>query len=429
MMLNLPHFRPMLVRALVVLLPAWASAAGAADTPATGPAGAALISRIDAALQRSAAYLLRSQRPDGSWRSDFYGCFREGPTLTPYVMSCLFFLPQAGEPGRQSFSRGVNYLVGFVGPDGRIRTPPDGMSYPVYTAAMASRVVVLQARTPQHRRAQSAWLDYLRERRLGPPLGWKPADREFGGWGFFGDIPRKPPQGQPRPMMCESNLSATLFGVAALRSAGAKAGEPIYGEILVFVKKCQNFGESEDQADPAFDDGGFFFIPGDPLQNKAGAAGTDRYGRTRFRSYGTMTADGLRALIQCGLPPDHPRVVAARRWLERHFSVTDNPGAFGDDDRAVLRNATYYYWCWAAAHTLMHLDASVVHTEHGPVRWPETLAAELLNRQRPDGTWTNRFTDAKEDDPLVSTPWAASALAICRRVITGDHSTLAIRLP
>jgi hypothetical protein len=45
------------------------------------------------------------------------------------------------------------------------------------------------------------------------------------------------------------------------------------------------------------------------------------------------------------------------------------------------------------------------------------LAEELLRRQRPNGTWVNRYTDAKEDDPLVATPWAAAALAIAKRVL------------
>jgi len=417
---------------LLLLVTVGRAGAQATSRPASGPPPAAaparddriLIARIDAALRQSASYLLEAQRPDGSWRSDFYGCFREGPTLTPYVMSCLFFIPQAGEPGRRAFSSGVEYLAGFVGSDGRIKPPPHGISFPAYTAAMASRVVVLQEKTPEHGRAQSAWLDYLRERRLGPALGWTPANRQFGGWGFFMDVPRKPPPGEPRPMLCESNLSATVFGVGALRSAGVPAGDPVYAEILVFVERCQNFSVDAALADPAFDDGGFFFIPDDPLQNKGGLAGIDRHGRTRYRSYGTMTADGLRALIQCGLPNDHPRVVAARRWLERHFSVSDNPGAFADG-REVLRNATYYYWCWAAAHTFMHLGDDWVSTKAGPVRWPERLAVELLKRQRTDGTWTNHFTDAKEDDPLVATPWAASALAICRRVLTGDKTTLA----
>ena len=49
---------------------------------------------------------------------------------------------------------------------------------------------------------------------------------------------------------------------------------------------------------------------------------------------------------------------------------------------------------------------------------------ELLRRQNPDGTWRNAFTDAKEDDPLVSTPWAAAALAVCRSVVAGETKTL-----
>src|SRR5439155_141086 len=79
----------------------------------------------------------------------------------------------------------------------------------------------------------------------------------------------------------------------------------------------------------------------DPPRNKAGVAGTDRPGRVRYNSYGSATADGLRALIRCGLAPDHPRVEAARRWLESHFSATSNPGRF-TEDREVLRDATYY---------------------------------------------------------------------------------------
>jgi hypothetical protein len=56
----------------------------------------------------------------------------------------------------------------------------------------------------------------------------------------------------------------------------------------------------------------------------------------------------------------------------------------------------------------------------GTVRWPEVMAEELLSRQKKDGTWINRYTDAKEDDPLVATPWAAAALAISRALLTGE---------
>jgi len=39
----------------------------------------------------------------------------------------------------------------------------------------------------------------------------------------------------------------------------------------------------------------------------------------------------------------------------------------------------------------------------------DELARELIRRQRDGGSWANRFTDAREDDPLVATPWAAAA--------------------
>jgi len=136
-----------------------------------------------------------------------------------------------------------------------------------------------------------------------------------------------------------------------------------------------------------------------------------------------MTADGLRALVRCGLPHDHPRVRASRAWLERHFQADSHPGDFAEG-REVLKEATYYYWCWALAHAFHALGLKVIDTPRGPVRWAEALSAELLCRQETDGGWRNRFTDAKEDDPLVSTPWAAAALAICRHAITGEGKTL-----
>jgi hypothetical protein len=46
--------------------------------------------------------------------------------------------------------------------------------------------------------------------------------------------------------------------------------------------------------------------------------------------------------------------------------------------------------------------------------WAEQLTAELMRRQRRDGTWSNGFRASKEDDPLVATPLALGALGLCR---------------
>src|SRR5262249_40526169 len=143
---------------------------------------------------------------------------------------------------------------------------------------------------------------------------------------------------------------------------------------------------------------------------------TDRSGRVRYHSYGSATADGLRALVRCGLPPGHPRVQAARRWLERNFSATHNPGTF-EPLREADRDATFYYYAWSLAHAFRALGGRM---EEGPGRenaWAEQLAAALIRRQRGDGTWSNRYTASKEDDPLVATPLALGALALCRTFI------------
>jgi squalene-hopene/tetraprenyl-beta-curcumene cyclase len=217
------------------------------------------------------------------------------------------------------------------------------------------------------------------------------------------------PEGQP----LDADLSSTLFAVGALRIAGADANDPAIRKAIAFVERCQNFAEHGPTAEPAFDDGGFFFTPTDPTRNKAGVAGIDRQGRNRFGSYGSATADGIRALLRGGLPPDHPRVASARGWLERNFSARRHPGAFGPD-REIERDATYFYYAWSAAHAFRALGVRTWEASGRRVDWADELARELIARQNPDGTWTSSVGASKEDDPMVATPLAAGALALAR---------------
>ncbi|MCX7044635.1 MAG: terpene cyclase/mutase family protein [Candidatus Sumerlaeota bacterium] len=381
------------------------------------------IERIDAALALSARWLVARQEADGAWRSQTYGMFREAQPLTPYVMSALYFMDQGGEEARASFRRGAAYLLAQVGAGGALKLGPGGLPFPVFSAASSCRMVALEEKTPAHLQAQRAYLDFLRSYQLTAKLGWTPEDSCYGGWGFSLAPPRKPAPREPRERFHESNLVATIFALATLRSANTPAEDPCWGQALAFVKRCQNFEEQPERRDPRFDDGGFFFMPEDELQNKAGAAGHDRAGRLRFYSYGTMTADGLRSLLQCGLPRDHPRVIAARQWLERHFSAAHNPGHF-IPDREILRDATYYYWCWSAAHAFTRLNVTRFAQDGRTTLWAEELADEILRRGRADGTWANRYTDAREDDPLVATAWACSTLILCRRAIAPPDSKM-----
>ncbi len=402
----------MIIVLMMLFLPGCLSGLPKSECPLT-PENRILLKKIDASLSRASAYLLSKQSSDGTWHSETYGMFRDGTTLTPYVMSALFFMPEKDGQPRKAYRKGVDYLLTLIGDDGNLKT---NLLFPVLTAASASRMVVLENKDEIHKQAQQAYLKIIRAWQLTESSGWTRDDPEYGGWGFSLHPPKKPAEGQPKAHFSESNMVATIFAIAAMRSARIPLDDPVWGKALIFVKRCQNFSDDPSLSDARFDDGGFYFIPDDALQNKAGIAGKDSFGRERFHSYGTMTADGLRALLQCGLPKDHPRVIAAREWLEHHFSVSQNPGNF-NSDREVLRNATYYYWVWSVAHAFDRSGIRQIEQQNETVFWAEKLAEELMRRQKDDGSWINSFTDAREDDPLVATPWAASALDICRRTI------------
>jgi hypothetical protein len=349
-------------------------------------------------------FLLARQSPDGAWRSDTYGVFKGGDALTPLVLLTLLERGLDDEAVR----RGLDYLAAMARPDGTIDEGTLGLAYPVYTAALAVQVLG-KTKGARHRRACSAWLAYLKARQLNESLGWQPSDVEYGGWGYAHGLPRKPTPGQSLEPLALPNLSATAFTVEALRSAQVPENDPALTQALRFVRRCQNFADNTEQAEPAFDDGGFFFLHGDPPRNKAGEVGTDRAGRTRFASYGSMTADGLRALLACGLPGDDARVTAARRWLVRNFSASVHPGRFAPG-RAAVQAAVYFYYCWALARALGACAVEQLETPSGPVRWAEALTEELSRRQRPDGSWLNDAVEMREDDPIVATALALGAL-------------------
>ena len=361
----------------------WAAAAGLAGC--ARPVDD-LLTRIDEACRSAARALVDAQSEDGAWRSPTYGVFRDGLTLTPPVLKAVAF--GADVPGvEEARRRGAAYLAGRIRGDGSIDDGPTGMVYPVYTAA-ASAIALTRVPTAGGTRARDAWLAEVRRRQLDEGLGWSPDDPAYGGWGYAVEPSRK---GQARA--ADADLSSTLFAVGALGVANSGSDAPAFAKALRFVERCQNFDGG---------DGGFFFSPTDPVRNKAG-------GSPRYHSYGSATADGLRALLRCGRVADHPRVVAAREWLARNASATTNPGTF-EPIREPERDATYYYYAWSIAHAGRALGPGAAFGGS----WAADLCRELLRRQRRDGTWSNRFTASKEDDPLVATSFAAGALGLCR---------------
>jgi hypothetical protein len=387
-----------------VLVTAACAAGWAGCGRGRGRTGEASAGRVDRALADAIRVLVAAQSADGAWRSRTYGALKDGLSLTPAVLKAVAFAP-AVDGSEAAARRGAAYLVGHVRPDGSIDAGPFGMVYPVYTAA-ATVLALTRSNVAGAARARNGWLRELRRRQLTEDLGWAPDDPAYGGWGYSAEPPVKHTDGPPP----DADLSSTLFAVGALRVSGAAPGDPALRKALRFVRRCQNVADDPRDSDPAFDDGGFFLTPTDPARNKAGVSGVDRLGRERYHSYGSATADGLRALWRCGLPADHPRAASALAWLTRNTSAAHNPGVF-EPALEPDRDATYYYYAWSLAHALRASGPSPAGFGAG---WTDAICRELIRRQSPDGSWSNPLRASKEDDPLIATPLAAGALGACR---------------
>src|SRR5262249_57978729 len=125
----------------------------------------------------------------------------------------------------------------------------------------------------EYRGPGDAGLSSLPRRKMTEDPGWPPSAREYGGWGYAHGPPRKPAAGQTADPAALPNLSATAFALEALCAAGRPGDAPAFRRALHFLCNCHNFADDPAGRDPAFDDGGFFFVLGDPPRNKAGVAG------------------------------------------------------------------------------------------------------------------------------------------------------------
>lgn len=347
------------------------------------------------ALARGVEFLLKRQSPDGAWRSDVYATFKDGTALTPLAVATLQEAHDAGAHTPEveaAIKTGLTWLAQFTKPDGTVVPPADGFDYPLYTASLTLKALA-HASAKDFASQRAAWVRYIKERQLTETLGWQPEEKQYGGWGYCRVVPKKPEPGQFAPSLIESNLSATLFALDALRATG-EADANVYQAAATFVRRCQNA------------DGGFHFIYDDPTRNKAGVATANPL---TFHSYGSTTADGLRALALCADPADKPRLESARAWLVQHFRAAHHPGEYIRPHEAN-RDAVYFYYAASAAQALREHRLELPNGRD----WSDELSYQLAASQAKDGSWTNPVELVRENDPIVATCNAVLALARCK---------------
>ncbi len=355
-----------------------------AAEPAAKPADAAAAvdaKAIAASVDRAVQFLTAAQAADGSFST------AAGPGPTAIITTAL--LRHGRGLNDPVVAKAMKYLEGMVHADGGIYQP--GAVYANYETCLCLVCFKEANRDGRYDKTLKAAEAYVKEKQWDEGEKIDKSDLKYGGAGYGK---------KERP-----DLSNTQFLVDALVAAGEGPKDEAMQKALVFVSRCQNFYSENNNTPFATQgpkDGGFFYT--------CAAGGDSPAGKTAeggLKSYGSMTYAGLKSMIHCGLTPDDPRVKAAADWVKKNYDVKANP---------EMGNAGlyYYYHTFAKALDAMKLDA-VEDAKGVKHNWRAELAAELVQRQRPDGSWINSGDNRwMEGDPNLVTGYALLSLAYCR---------------
>jgi len=362
-------------------LTAWSLALAVALNVAGATARADDAAAIAKMTERAVEFLRTTQADDGSWTSP------EQPGISALVVAGLL---KGGVPADDpTVAKGLKHLETFIQPDGGIYFAKT--SHKNYETAIA--VVALDAANKDGR--YDAVLQkaaaFLKGIQWDESEGIDQSDVKFGGAGYgrSGDRP---------------DLSNTAFLVDALVAAGVSKDDPAMKNALVFVSRCQNLESQYNTTEFAakINDGGFYYTPA--------AGGTSQAGNTAdggLRSYASMTYAGLKSMIHAGLTPDDPRVAAATKWLQKFYSLDENPG--------MGQSGLYYYY-----HTFAKaLDAAgydKFEDANGVAHdWRHELVEHLAAQQQENGSWVNGTDRWYEGNPSLVTAYVLLALEHCHK--------------
>ncbi|HVT26381.1 MAG TPA: prenyltransferase/squalene oxidase repeat-containing protein [Lacipirellulaceae bacterium] len=357
-----------------------ASVATSSSTAADSTLAKVDTGKLNDAVNRAADYFKQAQAKDGSFSAS------SGTGVTSLVGTAL--LRSGRTPEDPVVAKILKYLESNVHADGGIYQ--HGSNHKNYETCVA--VVCFHEANRDHRydKLLANAEKVLKKEQWDETEGKDPSDLYYGGAGYG--------KANSRP-----DLSNTSFLVDALHSVGVGKDDPAMQKALIFVSRCQNL-ESADNTSPfaaKVNDGGFYYT--------VAAGGSSPAGKTAdggLRSYGSMTYSGLKSMIYAGVTKDDPRVKAAVGWIEKHYTLDDNPGM-------GMQGLYYYYHTFAKALAAIG-NPELVDSKGKSHDWRDDLADKLIADQKPDGSWVNRAPRWLEGDPNLVTAYALICLSYCR---------------
>ncbi|MFN0054689.1 MAG: prenyltransferase/squalene oxidase repeat-containing protein [Planctomycetales bacterium] len=334
--------------------------------------------RLTAARQEALEFLRTTQSDDGSWTSP------TAPGISGLVLAAA--IRGGAKLDDPMVVKGLAHLSSFVRDDGGIYDlKSDHRNYETSICLLAFHAANQNGRFDA---LIGKARDFLKQLQWDDSEGAGPDDPRYGGAGYGKS---------QRP-----DLSNTAFLLEALKASGVDANDPAMKKALVFISRCQNL-ESEHNTTPfasKVNDGGFYYTPAAGGNSQAGP--TDNGG---LRSYSSMTYAGLKSMIYAGLKPDDPRVAAAFKWIQKHYTVEENPG---------MGQQGLFYYFHTFAKALQTMQVKTVTDANGRMHdWRQELRQHVLSLQQKNGSWVNPEKRWMEGDPNLATAYALLTLAYC----------------
>jgi squalene-hopene/tetraprenyl-beta-curcumene cyclase len=298
--------------------------------------------------------------------------------------------------------RAVGFILETQREDGAVDAQPSYFENYYTSCALMSLVVIDDPDHTQVREKMRSFLLSLQRREEGRAKGGIGYNRRQG-----------------------ADLSNAQFAIEALRAAGIPETHESMKRAREYLERVQNRSENPENKGAVYETedeqhGKVKVVPGN--DGSAGyEPGVSKAGLQRLpdgtyvpRGYGSMTYALLKCYLLTGLPFDDERVQAAVQWLGKNYTWDENPG-FRIVAREIGRkDAPYwglYYYYMTAAKALRLTGIERLDTPDGPRDWRRDLAAALLERQRPDGSWKNDQSQRWEEaDPVITTAFALLTL-------------------
>ncbi len=319
---------------------------------------------IQRSIDKGLAWLEKNQDSQGFWAT------ADHPAVTALVLSAFM-----GEPtGRWKKSeplgvrKGYAFLLDSAKPDGSIHRG-QLINYNTGISMMALLSANKKEHEPLLRKARA----YLISSQSDFGQKGKIDDVMDGGIGYGSRYPN-------------SDMNNTLTALEALHySKHLVKDSPATADLnwaaaIEFLKNCQQVPANKQpwvSADPK-DKGGFVYFPGNSM---AGGVTNSATGKVALRSYASVSYAGMLSFTYADMKKDDPRLTAVFDWLQKNYSLDENPG---------MGPQGYYYYLHLMTKALTLYGVNELELKDGKkINWRREVAMKFINLQKSDGSWLN----------------------------------------